>query len=127
MSTEENKAIIQRLFDEALNQGRLELIDQFFTDDFVDHSTPEQVPGPAGVKDFFQRIHHSFPDIHVTIDDLIAEDARVAIRTTWHGTYMAHYTNNEPTGKPVQGTLMQIFHMENGRIKEEWNEGQGLA
>jgi steroid delta-isomerase-like uncharacterized protein len=126
MQTYNNKAIIWQLFDEALNQGKLELIDQLFTADFVDHSTPTQVPGPTGVKNFFLDVRNSFPDIHVTIDDSIAEGSRVVVRTTWRGTHLATYANNEPTGKQVHGTLIQIFHLENGRIVEEWNEGNGL-
>ncbi len=126
MSADYNKAIIRRLFDEALNQGRLELVNQFFTADFIDHSTPDQIPGPAGVRSFFLDVRSSFPDIHVTIDDLIAEGSRVVVRTTWRGTHMGRYAGHAPTRKQVHGTLMQIFHLENGRIAEEWNEGRGL-
>ena|SRR5438876_3377140 len=126
MSVDDNKAIIRRIFDEALNQGKLELVDQFFTADFVDHSTPDQIPGSAGVRSFFLDVRSSFPDIHVTIDDIIAEGSRVVVRTTWRGTHMGKYAGNEPSRKQVRGTLMQIFHLENGRIVEEWNEGHGL-
>ncbi len=126
MSIDNNKAIIRRVFDEALNQGQLELVDQLFTSDFVDHSTPEQAPGPTGVKSFFASVRTGFPDIRVTINDIIAEDTRVAVRTTWQGTHMGRYAGNEPTGKRISGTLMQIFHLENGQIVEEWNEGSGL-
>jgi steroid delta-isomerase-like uncharacterized protein len=126
MPIDHNKTIIRQLFDEALNQGKLELVDQLFTVDFVDHSTPEQETGPAGVKDFFSSVRSGFPDIHVNIDDTIAEGSKVVVRTTWHGTHLGRYAGNEPTGRQVSGTLIQIFHLENGRIREEWNEGSGL-
>src|ERR1700682_1223137 len=99
MSVEENKTIIRRVFAEALNQGKLELVDQLFTADFVDHSTPEQATGPAGVRDFFSSVRSGFPDIHVSIDDIIAEGSKVVVRTTWHGTHLGRYAGNEPTGK----------------------------
>ncbi len=126
MPIDDNKTIIRRIFAEALNQGKLELVDQLFTADFVDRSTPEQATGPAGVKDFFSSVHSGFPDIHVNIDDIIAEGFKVVVRTTWHGTHLGRYAGNEPTGKQVSGTLIQIFHLENGQIVEEWNEGSGL-
>ena len=120
MGTEQNKAIIRRLFDEALNRGKSELLEELFSADFVDHSTPEQRPGPAGVRDFFVETRSSIPDIQVTIADMIAEGNRVVVRTLWRG-------HNNATGKPINGSLIQIFHLENGRIVEEWNEGGGLA
>lgn len=115
--TTANKAIIRRLFDEALNQGRLELVDELFSADFVDHSTPEQRPGPEGVRDFFIEVRSRYPEIKVTIEDMIAEGNRVVVRTLWCSIDSA----------PLNGTLIQIFHLENGRIVEEWNEGSGLG
>ena len=123
MSVDDNKAIIRRVFDEALNQGKLELVDELFNSDFVDHSTPEQATGPTGVKDFFSSVRSSFPDIHVTIDDMIAEGSKVVVRTTWYGSQQRRETDNDPTGKQGRGTLIQIFRLENGQIVEEWNEG----
>jgi predicted ester cyclase len=126
MSIDDNKAIMRRVFNEALNQGKLELVDELFTAAFVDHSTPEQATGPAGVKQFFASVRSSFPDIHVSIDDIIAEGPKIVVRTTWRGTHIGKYAGNEPTGKPVSRTLIQIFHLENVQIVEEWNEGGTL-
>jgi len=112
-----NKAIIRRLFDEALNQGKLELVDELFSADFMDRSTPEQRPGPQGVRDFFVEVRNRYPEIKVTIEDMIAEGNRVVVRTLWRSS----------TPKPLNGRLIQIFHLENGRIIEEWNEGSGLG
>lgn len=120
MEQEKNKAIICRVFDEALNQGRLELADELFSADFVDHSTPEQRPGPQGVKDFFIEVRSRFPDIKVTIEDMIAEGNRVVVRTAWRSS-----VGTRPSASCIKGTLIQIFHLENGRIVEEWNEGSG--
>ena len=84
---------------------------------------PEQAPGPAGVKAFFSNVRSTFPDIHVTIDDIIAEDAKVVVRTTWHKTRPGQGTDNEAARKQERGTLIQIFYLKNERIVEEWNEG----
>lgn len=117
---EQNKAIIRRLFDEALNRGELGLVEELFSADFVDRSTPEQRPGPQGVRDFFVEVRSNVPDIQVTIADMIAEGNRVVVRTLWRG-------HGRTSGEQINGRLIQIFHLENGRIVEEWNEGSGLT
>ncbi len=118
MSVAENKAIIRRLVAEGVNQGRLDVFDELFAPDFVDRSTQEQVPGPEGVKQFFQAVWADFPDLSVSIDDLIAEGDKVAIRTTWRGT--------RPSGQQSTRTMIQIFRLAAGKIVEEWNEGAGF-
>lgn len=126
MSAEENKAIVRLVFEEALNRGNLDIIDALFAADFVDRSTPDQTPGPGGVKDYFTAVRSGFPDMHVTIDDLIAEGARVVVRTTWRGTHTGIYEGVSPTGQQVARTMIQIFTVANGKIVEEWNEGGSL-
>ncbi len=126
MSVEENKAIIRLIFEEALNTGNLAIIDGLFASQFVDHSTLEQVPGPEGVKEYFAQVRGGFPDIRVTIDDLIATEDKVVVRTTWHATHQGLYEGIEPTGKQVKRTMLQIFRISDGKIQEEWNEGPGL-
>jgi predicted SnoaL-like aldol condensation-catalyzing enzyme len=118
MPTEENKAIIRRLVEVALNQGKLAIVDELFAADFVDRSTPDQPPGPAGVKAYIAQVRAGFPDLRVRIDDLIAEGDKVVIRTTWRGT-------RQP-GEQRARTLIQIFRLADGKIAEEWNEGEGL-
>ncbi len=127
MSVEENKTIIRRVFEEALNQGNLAVIDELFTSNFVDHSTPSQVPGPKGVKEYFTLVRTGFPDVHVTIDDLIAEGDKVVVRTTWRGTQQSSHEDMTSINTQVTRTLIQIFHLQGGKIQEEWNEGEGLG
>ncbi|SRR6266567_4698239 len=123
----ENKALIVQLFEEALHQGNLALVDELFSSDFVDHSTPDQAAGAAGVKAYFVAVRTGFPDIHVSIDDLIAEGDRVVVYSTWRGTHTGTYTGSAPTGRMVVRTLIQIFRIVNGKIVEEWNEGRDLT
>ncbi|GAC1656140.1 MAG: hypothetical protein NVS4B12_28720 [Ktedonobacteraceae bacterium] len=126
MQKEHNASLIREVFEDALNLGKMEVIDVLFSRSFVDHSTHDQVPGPAGVKDYFAQVRHGFPDIHVIIDDLIATDDKVVVRTTWHGTHQGRYEGIEPTGRQVTRTMIQIFRIVDGKIQEEWNEGRGL-
>jgi steroid delta-isomerase-like uncharacterized protein len=123
---EKHKAIIRRLFEEALRQEKLELIETLFSSDFIDHSTPEQAPGYAGVKEYFLELRRGFPDLQVVLEDIIAESDRVVVRTSWHGTHLGVYEGVAPTGRKVTRTLIQIFRIADGLIAEEWNEGPGL-
>lgn len=126
MSNETNKALIRRIFDEAFNQKNLAIIDEIFSPAFVDLSTPDQLQGPAGVKYYFTTIHTGFPDMQVSIEDLIAEGNKVAVRTIWQGSHTGEYESIPPTGKQVMRSMIQIFTVENGQIQEEWNEGTSL-
>jgi steroid delta-isomerase-like uncharacterized protein len=123
---ESNKALLRLLFEEALHQGNLAIIDQIFAPAFVDHSTPDQPTGPAGVKDYFNQIRSGFPDMRVVLEDLIAEKDRVVVRTSWRGTNLGTYEGVPPTGRRVTRTLIQIFRVVDGQIVEEWNEGGSL-
>ena len=126
MSIEANKAIIRTLYEKAFNEGQVALVDELFSPHFVDHSTPEQETGSAGVKAYVEQVRRGFPDIHVTIEDILAEGERVAVRTTWRGTHMGDYEGVEATGRYVERTMLQIFRVYDGKIVEEWNEGAGL-
>ncbi len=126
-NVERNKERLYQLYEEALNRGNLALIDELFAPDFVDHSTPDQPPGPAGVKDYFRAIRSGFPDIQVVLDDVIAEGDRVVVRTTWRGTHLGVYDGVAATGQRIARTLIQIFRVVDSLIVEEWNEGGGLV
>jgi predicted ester cyclase len=122
----ENKALVRRVFEGALLQGKLEIVYEVFSAGFVDHSTPDQPAGPSGVRAYFEGIRHGFPDVRVVIDDIIAEDDRVVVRTSWRGTHLGDYEGMALTGKVAIRTMIQIFRIADGLIVEEWNEGGGL-
>ncbi len=122
----EKEALLRQLFVEALSQGKLSLIEKLFAPDFVDHSTPEQEPGYAGVQAYFRAVRAGFPDIQVSLEDMIVQGEKVAVRTTWRGTHLGTYEGVAPTGQPVTRSLIQIFRIVVGLITEEWNAGAGL-
>ncbi len=126
MQEENNKFLIRQMYEEAINHGNIELVDTLFSSSFVDHSTLDQVTGPQGVKDYFAQVREGFPDIHVTLDDLIAVNDTVVVRTTWRGTHQGVYEGTGPTGKQAIRTMIQIFRIVDNKITEEWNEGRGL-
>ena len=123
---EANKALIRRLFEEGFHSGKLIVVDEVFHPNFVDRSTPEQPPGTEGVKDYISMVRTGFPDISITIEDLVAEEERVVVRTTWRGTHLGEYEGIAPTSKQVTRSMIQIFHVKDGKLLEEWSEGESL-
>ena len=120
-----NELIVQ-LYDEVFGRGRLELIEQLFATTFIDHSTPEQPAGTAGVAAYALAVRTGFPDLEITVDDLVVAGNTIAVRTTWRGTHLGEYEGVAPSGKKAQRTLMQFFRIADDLLAEEWNEGQGL-
>ena len=127
VTSEANKALMRRLFEEGFHSGKLAVVDEIFHPDFVDRSTPEQPPGTEGVQDYISMVRTGFPDITITIEDLVAEEEKVVVRTTWRGTHLAEYEGIAPTGKQVTRSMIQIFHVKDGKLLEEWSEGEGLS
>ena len=124
--TEDNKALIRRLFEEAIHPGNLAIVNEVFSADFVDHSTPDQPAGPGGVRDYFAAIRSGFPDVRVVLEDVLADGDKVVVRTSWRGTQRGSYEGIAPTGKSAMRTLIQIFRIADGVVVEEWNEGGSL-
>ncbi len=123
---ETNKALMRRLFEEGFHSGKLAVVDEIFHPNFVDRSTPEQPPGTEGVKDYISMVRTGFPDISITIEDLVAEEEKVVVRTTWRGTHLGEYEGIAPTSKQVTRSMIQIFHVKDGKLLEEWSEGESL-
>ena len=127
MPAEANKALMRRLFEEGFHSGKLAVVDEIFHPNFVDRSTPEQPPGTEGVKDYISMVRTGFPDISITIEDLVAEEESVVVRTTWRGTHLGEYEGIAPTSKQVTRSMIQIFHVKDGKLLEEWSEGESLS
>ena len=121
MSAEDNKALVRDSFDEVFSKGRLEAVDKFFSANYVNHTPfPGQVPGPEGVKRSASLLRTAFPDFQVFIDDLIAEQDKVAVRVTERGTHKGEYMGIKPTGKQVTVTGIDIFRVSGGKFVEGW-------
>ena len=124
----ENKHTVRRFYDEVLNEGRLGAIDQLCALDFVDH-TPAH-GHRADVADLKQQIaawRGAFPDLQVSIDEIIAEGHSLAVRITWQGTHQGEFMGMHPTGKRIVSSAVDILHVRNDRITEAWHYGGDAA
>ena len=124
MSIEQNKALFRRMLEEVLSQGNISLIDELVAPDVVEHEAlPPGVPaGREGVKLMFTMFRGAFPDLNATVDDIIAEDDKVAARSTWSGTHQGEFMGIPPTGKRVSFGVIDIFRVANGVVVEHWGQ-----
>lgn len=122
MSSEANKAVIRRWW-EAINQGNADaIIDEVYAADYVLHdpSQPEPVVGTQGVHEFIANVGAAFPDLHVTIDDLVTEGDRVVQRLTARGMHQGEFLGVPASGNDVSIWLIVISRMAGGKVAEEW-------
>jgi len=127
MSTEDNKALVHRFFEESFNQGKLALADDVFAPDFVHHFPDEDIDGPDGVKQMDKELRTAFPDWHISTDDVIAEGDKVVVRFTIDATHQGEGFNIPPTGKRVVYTGIDIFRIAGGKFVEQWTEVDALG
>jgi steroid delta-isomerase-like uncharacterized protein len=119
-----NKATIRR-FHDAANTGDLELISKTI-DELVEPDAQVRTPLPIGatgaqaLKEVFARLHQVYPDLHITVEDLIEEGDKVVSRNTVTGTHQGEYMGHPPTGKSITYNEIFIFRFAGGRITETW-------
>lgn len=122
MSAEAHKALIRRWWD-GLNQGNAaELIDEIYAPAYVLHdpSLPEPVSGLEGIHEFITSINEAFPDLHTTVEDLVAEGDRVVQRVTFRGTHQGEFMGVPATGNAVSVWAVVISRFAGGKVAEEW-------
>lgn len=119
MSLEENKAYVRRLYEVIFNQKKLAAIDDYFAPTVVDHSLAPGLPGGIeGVRQTITMFVQAFPDIHITVEDSIAEGDTVVSRWTFCGTHQGASLGMPPTGKHVTMPGISIVRLESGRAVE---------
>lgn len=121
---ERNKAIYRR-FCEASNTGDTELLSRTI-DELVEPDAqirtplPIEATGAQALKEVFSRLHQAYPDLHISVEDVIAEGDRVVGRNRVSGTHRGAYMGIQPTGRCVTYDEIFIFRIVNGRIAETW-------
>ena len=121
MGAAENEALIRRFYDEGWNANDLDVYDELVTEDFVDHQAiPGMAPGREGFKGLNAMFRSAFPDVRVDIDQIVAEDDKVACRWTSSGTHEGDLFGIPATGNKVRVTATVWYRVEDGRLAEGW-------
>ncbi len=120
-----NKALLRRHFDEVLNQGNLGVIDEIYSDRYV-LDAPVQTEGSAqahgqtlgreGLKRRVTLFRGAFPDIHFSVDTILAEGAQVAVQYTFTGTHTGQFRELAPTGSHISVAGILIAQVNDGQI-----------
>ncbi len=128
MSTETNKAIVRRMSEQVWNKRRVDLLEEFYTEDTVFHaaSFPSR-SGLEAVREGVAMLLNAYPDIQVTIEGEIAEGENVAVRWTKRCTHQGELLGIPPTGKQVSTAGINIYRLVNGKIAEEWLWNDNLS
>jgi len=129
MSAEENKAMVRRYVDEVWNKGNLGIIDELFSPDWVEHDAdrPEELRGLGDAERRVEELRIAFPDLQVTLEDLIAEAEKVASRSTLRGTHQGQLLGISPTRKQVEFTAIRIHRFSGGKFVETWTQPDTLG
>src|SRR5215469_11328250 len=116
MTTEEAKAFVRRHFEDFVNRQDLSAADRNFASDYQEHGSdapPGSQPGPEGPKQYLAAAFQRFPDIHVTIEDIIAEGDKVVVRNTWRAT-------DRTTNQKIEFSGIVIWRISGGKLAERW-------
>ncbi|MCX6022967.1 MAG: ester cyclase [Chloroflexi bacterium] len=117
--SEANKALARRFYDEVLNAGRLDVLDEILTADAVYHNAALGEPaGREGAKARIAGLRTGFPDLHYTVEQFVAEGGTVAARFVIHGTHDGPFGGIAATGRKVQITGSAFYQMADGKITE---------
>ena len=131
MATEENKAKLRRIYQECFNQGNLATADELVAPDLRDTSPgiPPGVPttGPDTLKSIVSQLRSAFPDLQVTIDEMVAEGDMVVARTTVTGTHRGNFQGIPPTGQRVNWGCIDIAHVQGGQFVSHYGLQDGLG
>jgi steroid delta-isomerase-like uncharacterized protein len=121
MSTEDNKALMRRFLEEVFNKQNPAAIDEFIAPNHVDHTLPPFLPTtPEGTKRAIGIFLTAFPDVHLTIEDMIAEGDKVVTRYTSRGAQKGAFMGIPPSGRQVTVSSIIIARFADGKIVEEW-------
>ena len=125
MSSEANKALVRRIVAEIWNRANLDAADELYAPDYTRNG---EVLGPAGVRHMFAVLTAAMPDLHYTIDDIVAEGDKVVFRGRSHGSHTgewAHPTLGRlaPTGREITMRGIGFYRVADGRATEVWTFG----
>ena len=127
MSTEENKALVRRFYEE-IDKGNLDAMDELVAEDYIDHGPPPfpVAPGREGVKEAFKLFWEATPGYH-QIEDQIAEGDRVVTRLTAYGKHEGDLPGIPRTGNDMKVTAVAIHRIADGKLVEKWSNKDVLG
>jgi predicted ester cyclase len=130
-----NKALVRRHFEETFNQRRTSAADLLLAEDFLEHAAgpfggraPGRVHGPTAIRQVVAGLVAQFPDLHMRIEDLVAEGDMVVARVRTSGTHLGPLgCGIPPTGRRFESLQAHWFRVQGSRLAEHWAMREDLA
>jgi steroid delta-isomerase-like uncharacterized protein len=120
--SEQNKATVRQFIEDVFNTGNIAAADRFMAANYREHNP---WPGYAETLDGFKQgltdFRTAFPDLNLTIEDVIAEDDRVVLRVSLRGTHKGDFMGAGATGREVSVRVIDIVRLADGKIVEHWD------
>ena len=126
MTTQDNVALMRDGTQRLLNEDRLDLVDELFTPDFVDHDGAV-TRDREGFKQYFGELREAFPDYQMTIEQEFGEGDLVLQRSTFRGTHEGVFNGVPPTKRSVTIGGFDLFRLEDGKVAEHWAQFDSLG
>jgi predicted ester cyclase len=120
MSTQENKTLVRRIFEEGINQNKPDVFDELIASTYVNYNFPAPAPGVEGFKMVIGLFRAAFPDIQITLEEELAEGDKVSTRGYFTGTHTGDFQGIPATGKQVKVPYIDIWRVANGQLVENW-------
>lgn len=124
--SEANKALIRRFYDQVWNKAEYWAADDLVAPEYVRHA-PQPITGRDGIREIVSQVRAAFPDLFISIEDLLADGDRVAVRWHGYGTHSGEFRGVAPTHNPVQVNGITISRFHNAQIAEEWAQWDTLG
>ena len=118
MTPEDNKRVVRRFFEELGGEGNWALLEELVAPDAVHVVSTPWVPGREGFRQHILWFRNAYPDMHLTVDDLIAEGDRVIAFWTMRGTHQGECWGVQPTGRHVVFSALSRLRVRNGQVCE---------
>ncbi|UXN67196.1 ester cyclase (plasmid) [Phyllobacterium sp. A18/5-2] len=118
--SEQNKAQVRRVIEEIYNRGDLGVVDEVAASNLVIHASSQEIRGREGAKQYVRVLRAGFPDLHLTVEDQIAEGDMVVTRWIARGTHTGEFQGIAPTGRKVRVAGTDIDRIIEGKTVECW-------
>ena len=115
----DNKAVAQGFVQAIFNEGKIDEVKNFVTPDIIYHGL-EEVKGLENFKQWVAEDRKAFPDMQITIEDAFGEQDKLAMRWNLKGTFAKELHGSQPSHEKFETQGVEIFHFQDGKIKEAW-------
>ncbi len=118
--SEENKWLVNRVYDEAISSGMYDVIDELVAPNYVSHGLPMSVNGPQEFRESIETFRSAFPDLYMLVEEQIADGDRVSNLGYLTGTHRAEFLGIPASGQQIKVNVISIWRFEDSKVAESW-------